>query len=134
MTQLSTEQQRREIEQAATRAVEILESFRMVNRRLCDELIECLGRLDPYGLFGNPLSRRSGPAPATGGDVASKPDIGEQAAPAAMETPAPRQTEVERMLADLKGAKHDETGRRLNPGKRAFQYRMPQVRGSHWSD
>jgi hypothetical protein len=116
--QWSTEERRREIELAATRVVEILESFRGVNRRLCDELIECLGTLDPDGIFGDPVRE-----PATA-QMPIEP---------AADQPAPRMTEVDRMLADLKAARYDDKGRRLNPGRRAFSHRAPQVRGSHWS-
>jgi hypothetical protein len=136
MSSWSTELRRREIELAATRTIEILESFRSVNRRLADELLDCLGRLGPdelYQLFGDP-SRKPGPAPAT-----VKP-------PEPVEQPAAEpyksyldMTVPERMLADLKRARYDENGKRTNPGRSAFEEmarnsERPAPRSTHWSD
>jgi hypothetical protein len=135
----STEQQRREVEQAGARAVEILESFRAVNWRQCDELLACLGKLGPEGfclLFGSPL-RKPTEGRSENPNVAAEPVVTEVA-------PAPYKsyldmTVPERMLHDLKHARHDEFGRRLNPGQSAFEpiargSERPRPRSTHWSN
>jgi hypothetical protein len=135
MSQWATEQRRREVELAADRTIEILESFRAVNRRLCDELLECLGKLGPaelFQLFGRPSSELVAPPQAP----AAEQTAGCPAA--APYKPYCDMTVPERMLHDLKHARHDENGRRLNPGRSAFEdmarnSERPRPRFTHWS-
>jgi hypothetical protein len=134
MSNWFSKQQRREVELAATRVVEVLDSFRMVNRRLCDELLDCLGRLGPdelYQLFGRSDDHRS-PAPAP---AAKAHEVADQPA-----VPPVTLQVVDKPTDPHAGWKWDpDTGRRLWPRHRsAFNWarnseRPPSGR-THWSD
>jgi hypothetical protein len=124
MASWSTELRRREVELAAIRVVEILDSFRGVNRRLVEELLECFAVLGAEGfcqLFDDP-SRR----PAANAANAAAP-----AEQVAQPADKPRDPHA--------GWRWDERGHRISPkGNSAFDCcRQPTQRppgSTFWSD
>jgi hypothetical protein len=128
ITQWSTERRRREVECAAIRATEIIESFGMVNRRLCDELLDSLGRLGPeelYQLFGRPQDQPPAEQPV----VATRDH----------EPAEQRGTALVKPRDPHANWRWDERGNRISPKLRsAFDWtrncERPPTRRSHWSD
>jgi len=115
----------------AERVVEIIERFYIWDARLTGELLGELSRCSPQDLaklFGPPPTKRppayGPPAVIDVSTVDTPPAIVAGPPPADTALPAAPAGPVPMWSAD---------GRRLNPGRRAFNYPMPQVRGSHWS-
>jgi hypothetical protein len=105
----------------------------MWDARLTGELLGELSRCSPQDLaklFGPPPTKTppayGPPAVIDVSTVDTSPAIVAGPPPADTALPAAAQTNTSE-------PRWDANGRRLNPGRRAFNYPMPQVRGSHWS-
>jgi hypothetical protein len=116
---------------------EVLEQLAAKEPKLVAELLSALARCsgaDVVKLFG---VTPPAPAGAPAGGCGENPHIeAEPAAVALAERPADGRclTEAERLLADLKAARHDERGNRISPKlPSSFPRYNPQPTGSHWS-
>jgi hypothetical protein len=110
------------------RVVEILERFFLEDARLTTELLTELGRCSSAHLV-----RLFRPSPA---DQAPAAVTAEQPAAGPAE---PAKSALTWSWPGAEATEHspeprwDSTGKRLNPGQRAFDYPVPRVRGSHWA-
>jgi hypothetical protein len=110
------------------RCVELLERLYLREPGFTTELLDQLRRCS-----AGDLVRLFGPGPA---DRASATMTAEQPAAGPAE-PAKSALTWSRPGAEATEhspePKWDSTGKRLNPGQRAFDYPVPRVRGSHWA-